>query len=107
MKIVACIVALQLSSSLVPRLLHQSLVETTLALPLNKDKQLTIPAFSFNSSLDRFGSTSFSSSDYVKPLLSFPIQLSNKLNETKLNECVVHQSIPVHKYDSSSPSTSM
>jgi hypothetical protein len=71
-----------------------------------------------------FGLSSIST--HIKPLLSFPVQSSNRINEeylaqmhhiiastndsneTKLIELSIHrhQSIPIHRFDSDSPTIS-
>jgi len=78
-----------------------------------------IPPLPLNSSMYPFGSSS--TSPLNKPLTSFPIQSSNRINEEylaqmhhiaqstdDLNERTTHrrQSMPIHRFDSNSPTVS-
>ncbi|CAF3653405.1 unnamed protein product [Rotaria socialis] len=96
-----------------------------ISVPMNKKEPSNIPPLPLNSSVYSLGS--YSSANHIKPLLSsFPTQSSNRINEeyiaqlchiiesstssneTKPDEGSTHrsQSIPIHRFDSTSPSIS-
>ncbi|CAF1016011.1 unnamed protein product [Rotaria sordida] len=76
------------------------------SLQMNKNEPSIIPPLPLKCSIYPFDLSS--SSDRTKPLLSFPTQPSNNLNETKLNEHSIPncQLIPIHRFDSTSQSIS-
>jgi hypothetical protein len=91
---------------------------------VNNNELSIIPPLPLSSSMYPFGSSS--SSPHKKPLLSFPVQSSNRINEeylTQMRRIIAssnnsndikpielsiyrHQSIPIHRFDSSSPTIS-
>ncbi|CAF3418912.1 unnamed protein product [Rotaria sp. Silwood1] len=95
-----------------------------ISLQMNKNEPSIIPPLPLNCSIYPFGSSS--SSNRTKSLISFPTQSSNRINEeyltqmhhiiessdnlseTKPNErSILHcQPIPIHRFDSTSPSIS-
>ncbi|CAF4225344.1 unnamed protein product, partial [Rotaria sp. Silwood2] len=117
----------KLPSSIPSNISNESNSEQNLSqkfLQMNKNEPSAIPPLPLNCSIYPFDSSS--SSNRTKPLSSFPTQSSNRineeyvtqmnhiiessnnLNETKSNErSILHcQPIPIHRFDSISPSIS-
>lgn len=76
-----------------------------IVLTMNKKDASKIPPLPLNSSVYSFGSTA--SINFAKPLLSFPTESSNQVNEEYLaNMRQIIESIPIHSFNSTSPSVS-